>query len=113
MEGMRILDEWPIVEKVVRSLQVVFEKVPVDMVIEIEGTQEIDDVDDDFDFDLGGDGGGGGGRGVVEKEAPEDDKIRLTRDEGAVYNLLDGFPALFVVILGPAFIDIVSTLSGL
>ena len=82
MEGMRILDEWPIVEKVVRSLQGVYEKVPVNQPIVIEGARKKhDDEDDDFDFDLSK---------APAKKGPEGDAIKLTADEGAVYQLLDG-----------------------
>lgn len=83
MEGMRIIDEWPLVEKVVRSMHGVYEKVPVDQPIEIEGAEKDFDEDDDFDFDLGGGGGA--------EEAPAgEERIVLSADEGRVYELLDG-----------------------
>ena len=85
MEGMRIIDEWPIVEKSVRSLAAVYEKVPVDQPVEIEGAEEeFDPEADDFDFDLGG------GGAAAEPAAPTGETIKLTREEGAVYELLDG-----------------------
>jgi hypothetical protein len=81
MEGMRIIDEWPIVEKAVRSMQTVYERVQVNQPIEIEKDEEEDsDDDDDFDFDLG-------------KTSPKEDRpdaIKLSPQEGAVWNLLDG-----------------------
>jgi hypothetical protein len=84
MEGMQIIDEWPIVEKSVRSLNAVYEKVPVDQPIDIEGAEEEFDEDaDDFDFDLGG-------GGSSDSKESRGERITLTKDEGAVYELLDG-----------------------
>lgn len=84
MEGMRIIDEWPIVEKAVRSIHAIYEKVPVDQPIEIEREEKAFDPDsDDFDFDLGG----GGAPAPAVKSG---EKITLSADEGAVYELLDG-----------------------
>ncbi len=81
MEGMRILDEWPIVEKAVPSTSAVFERVPVNQPIEIEAEEsDDDDEDDDFDFDLGASG--------PKDERP--DAIKLSPHEGAIWNLLDG-----------------------
>lgn len=80
MEGMQMIDEWPIIEKTVRSMQLVFEKVAVDQPVEIEGAPQ-DDEDDDFDFDLSSSGPSKSGGG---------ESIKLSRDEGAVYELLDG-----------------------
>lgn len=80
MEGMRIIDEWPIVEKAVRSMQAVYERVPVNQPIVIEKEQADDDEEDEFDFDLGA-------------TTPKDDRpdaIKLSPHEGAVWNLLDG-----------------------
>lgn len=82
MEGMRIIDEWPIVEKVVRSLQPVYEKVDASQPVEIEGEEEESaGDDDDFDFDLGA---------AAPREESDGEKIKLSRDEGAVYQILDG-----------------------
>jgi hypothetical protein len=82
MEGMRIIDEWPIVEKSVRSMHATYEKVSVNQPIQIEGAQAEPD-EDDFDFDLSSGGGARGGGGGEEK-------IVLSPDEGRVYELLDG-----------------------
>jgi len=82
MEGMRIIDEWPIVEKAIRSMHAIYEKVSVNQPIEIEGGESEEDEDDDFDFDLSSGGGGGGGGG--------EEKIVLSTEEGKVYGLLDG-----------------------
>lgn len=84
MEGMRILDEWPIVEKVVRSVQLVYDKVPVNQPIEIEQPEEESEGDDDdFDFDMS-----------APAEKPQakskEEVIKLSAQEGAVWKLLDG-----------------------
>ena len=81
MEGMRIIDEWPIVEKVVRSMSAIYEKLPVNQPIVVEGREEDVGDDDDFDFNLGS---------SKPKDEPEGDRITLSLEEGAVYNLLDG-----------------------
>lgn len=81
MEGMRIIDEWPIVEKAVHSMQAVYERVQVNQPVVIEkGEDEDAEEDDDFDFDLGA-------------ATPKDDRpdaIKLSPQEGAVWNMLDG-----------------------
>jgi len=81
MEGMRILDEWPIVEKVVRSTQAVYEKVPVSLPIEVE-REEIESDDDDFDFDLGS--------AAPKPDVKPHEAIKLSAQEGAVYKWIDG-----------------------
>jgi hypothetical protein len=83
MEGMRILDEWPIVEKVVRSMQLVYERVAVNQPVEIEKPAEAEGDEDDFDFDLGS----AKASGVKTKV---EEKIILSQHDGAVYKLLDG-----------------------
>jgi hypothetical protein len=80
MGGMRVLDEWPIVEKVVRSMAAIYEKLPVSQPIVVEGADEKDD-DDDFDFSLAA---------AAPKDEGDGEKITLSAEEGAVYNLLDG-----------------------
>ncbi|MEM7245499.1 MAG: DUF4388 domain-containing protein [Acidobacteriota bacterium] len=82
MEGMQIIDEWPMIEKVVPNLLVVLEKAPVDMPIEVEKPYQEEDDDDDFDFDLSG--------GGAKEEKPTQETIKLSSDEGAVYELVDG-----------------------
>lgn len=80
MEGMRIIDEWPIVEKAVRSMSTVYERVQVNQPIVIEKEQDDDDEDDDFDFDLG----------AASPKEDRSDAIKLSPHEGAVWPLLDG-----------------------
>ena len=79
MEGARMIDEWPIIEKRIRSYDMVFRKKLTDQEIVVVGADEADEVD--FDADpvparrrkpLGG------------------DKIRISDEEKAIYDLVDG-----------------------
>ncbi len=77
MEGARMLDEWPIVEKVVWSLDLVYQKVPVAQpVIPAEDDDEVEVVEDS----------------TVAKRARDKrlDPIRVSRAEWSVYELVDG-----------------------
>jgi hypothetical protein len=77
MEGARMIDEWPIIEKRIRSYDMVFRRKLTDQEIVVVGAEDADEVD----F---GDGSarkrkGGGG-----------DKIRISQEEKAIYDLVDG-----------------------
>jgi hypothetical protein len=77
MEGARMLDEWPIVEKVVTSLDLVYVKVPVAQpVIPAEDEDEVEVVEDS----------------TLSRRAREKrlDPIRVSRGEWSVYELVDG-----------------------
>jgi hypothetical protein len=77
MEGARMIDEWPIVEKVVWSLDIVYQKVPVAQpVIPAEDEDAVEDVED----------------ASLTKRAREKrfDPIRVSRAEWSVYELVDG-----------------------
>jgi hypothetical protein len=77
MEGARMIDEWPIVEKVVWSLDIVYQKVPVAQpVIPAEDEDTVEDVEDSSL-----------GRRAREKRL---DPIRVSRAEWSVYELVDG-----------------------
>jgi hypothetical protein len=76
MEGARMIDEWPIVEKVVWSLEIVYQKVPVAQpVIPAEDEDAVEDVEDSS----------------LAKRAREKrlDPIRISRAEWSVYELVD------------------------
>ncbi len=76
MEGARMIDEWPIVEKVVWSLDIVYQKVPVEQpVIPAEDEDAVEDVEDSS----------------LSKRAREKrlDPIRVSRAEWSVYELVD------------------------
>jgi hypothetical protein len=77
MEGARMLDEWPIVEKVVWSLDLVYQKVPVAQpVIPAEDDEEVEVVEDT----------------TLARRARDKrlDPIRVSRAEWSVYELVDG-----------------------
>ncbi len=77
MEGATMLDEWPIIEKVVRSTDVVYQRVPFG-----QGVVPSDDEDAEAD----------GGDGSLTKRVRErkDEPIKITRREWSVYELVDG-----------------------
>jgi uncharacterized protein DUF4388 len=81
MEGARMMDEWPIIEKRIRSYEMVFRKKLTDQEIVVVGADEADEID------------------FVEPEVPAkrrrgapgaSDKIRISQEEKAVYDLVDG-----------------------
>ena len=77
MEGARMIDEWPIVEKVVWSLDLVYQRVPVAQpVIPAEAEDAVEDVEDS----------------TLARRAREKrlDPIRVSRAEWSVYELVDG-----------------------
>ena len=77
MEGARMMDEWPIIEKVVRSLDLVFRRVPVGQpVVPAEDDEDVEEVGDS----------------TAERRAktPNEEPVKVTRAEWAVYELVDG-----------------------
>lgn len=70
MEGAQMLDEWPIIERVIKNTDTVFEKTKIEQKIEVSDS-------DDFDFESG----------AVEKKG---DKIKLSQMVFDIYNLVDG-----------------------
>lgn len=77
MEGARMLDEWPIVEKVVWSLDLVYQRILVAQpVIPAEDEDEVEVIDDT----------------TVAKRTRDKrlDPIRVSRAEWSVYELVDG-----------------------
>jgi hypothetical protein len=75
MEGIRMVDEWPIIEKKIPSMDVVFRTVVDPSMIEVgEGESGVDDVL------------GGGKRAAASSLS----KIRLTHEEERVYRKVDG-----------------------
>ena len=76
MEGARMIDEWPIVEKVVWSLDIVYQRVPVAQpVVPAEDEDAVEDVEDS----------------TLARRAREKklDPIRVSRAEWSVYELVD------------------------
>ncbi|HET8798398.1 MAG TPA: DUF4388 domain-containing protein [Thermoanaerobaculia bacterium] len=76
MEGARMIDEWPIIEKRIRSYDMVFRRKLTDQEIVVVGADEADEID----FD----GGSARKRRVIG------DSIRISQEEKAIYDLVDG-----------------------
>lgn len=85
MQGARMVDEWPIIEKVVRSGDLVYQRVPLGQaVIQSEDDAEMEDF----------------GESTFERKAREhrDEPIRISREEWAVYELVDGRRTVSAII---------------
>jgi hypothetical protein len=79
MEGARMIDEWPIIEKRIRSYDMVFRKKLTDQEIVVVGADEADEID--FDASPAKKRKAGAGAG---------DKIRISQEEKSIYDLVDG-----------------------
>lgn len=81
MEGARMIDEWPIIEKRIRSATMVFRKKNTGAEIVVVGGDDVDEVD----FDTPG-------QGVAKrkKTAGGTERIRISEEEKQVLDLLDG-----------------------
>ena len=76
MEGARMIDEWPIIEKRIRSSNMVFRRKASGAEIVVVGGEDVDEVD----FDSG----------PAKKKKAGGDKIRISEEEKQVFDLLDG-----------------------
>jgi hypothetical protein len=78
MEGMRMLDEWPIIEKVIRSPELIYQRIAVG--------QDVVPADVEDELDLA--------ESTLDKKsysyAKKDESIKISRPEWAVYELVDG-----------------------
>ena len=75
MEGARMIDEWPMIEKKIRSYDMVFRKRPLDGRAAVQSPQAADaDADDS----------------ATRRAKSTEDNIRISRDEQLVYDLVDG-----------------------
>jgi uncharacterized protein DUF4388 len=77
MEGARMIDEWPIIEKRVRNYDMVFRKKLTDQEIVVVGADEADEID--FDGDS-----------VKRRRGGFGDKIRISPTEKWIYDMVDG-----------------------
>ena len=77
MEGARMIDEWPIIEKRIRSYDMVFRKKPMTQEIVVVGADEADELD--FDEPS-----------PKKKKGPGADKIRISQDENQIFQLVNG-----------------------
>ena len=75
MEGARMIDEWPIIEKRIRSYDMVFRKKLTDQEIVVSG--DADEID--FDGDI-----------TRSRRRGISDKIRISQEEKSIYDLVDG-----------------------
>src|SRR5215212_3823701 len=78
MEGARMMDEWPIIEKRIRSYDLVFRKKLTDQEILVVGADEADEIE----FD--------GESTRARKRGSAGDKVRISPDEKAIFDLVDG-----------------------
>src|SRR5687767_9619335 len=88
MEGARMMDEWPIIEKRLRSYSMVFRKKANEQEIVVVGADDADEVD----FD---------GEASATKKKPSrpgGDKIRISQEEKSVYDMVDGTKTLGDII---------------
>jgi hypothetical protein len=82
MEGARMIDEWPIIEKRIRSYDMVFRKKQIAQEIAVVGAEDADEID--FDESTAG-------RATRKKRnAGQENKIRISREENSVYEMADG-----------------------
>ena len=77
MEGARMIDEWPIIEKRIRSYDMVFRKKLTDQEIVVVGAEDADEID----FD---------GNAARRRKGSLADTIRITQEEKAIYSMVDG-----------------------
>src|SRR5438445_1070229 len=80
MEGARMIDEWPIIEKRIRSYDMVFRKKSTGAELLVVGGEDVDEVD----FDAGGP------PAKRKKTAGGTERIRISEEEKQVYDVLGG-----------------------
>ncbi|MGZ4808066.1 MAG: DUF4388 domain-containing protein [Thermoanaerobaculia bacterium] len=78
MEGARMIDEWPIIEKRIRSYEMVFRKKVTDQELVVVGAEDADEVDFNSDDSH------------AKKRRGAGEKIRISQEEKTLYNLVDG-----------------------
>jgi hypothetical protein len=76
MEGARMIDEWPIIEKRIRSYDMIFRRKATTQEIVVVSADEADHVD----FD----------ETKMRKKSAASDKIRISEEEKSIYDLVDG-----------------------
>jgi hypothetical protein len=83
MEGARMIDEWPIIERRIRSDQMILRQTEAGKELDLS-VSSIVDSDIEFDFGFGGETD----QAVAVQEKSE--KLALTADEREIMNLVDG-----------------------
>jgi hypothetical protein len=79
MEGARMMDEWPIIEKRIRSYDMIFRKKLTDQEIVVVGEDEADEIDFDPTSPS-----------KKKKKNLGKDQIRISEAEKMIYDLVDG-----------------------
>lgn len=82
MEGARMIDEWPIIEKRIRSGDMVFRKKASGQELVVVGGDDVDEIDFDADSAAAARKKRSSGAGA--------EKIRISQEEKQVFDLLDG-----------------------
>ena len=88
MEGARMVDEWPLIERRIRSDQMVFRLSEAARRIDLE-RKDNDETETEFEFDLGALGLGDDAP-AAESAAPVQDESPLADDEREILRLIDG-----------------------
>jgi len=78
MEGARMIDEWPIIEKRIRSYDLIFRKKLTDQEIVVVGAEDADEID--FDAEAV----------KKKKRGGIGEQIRISQEEKAIYDMVDG-----------------------
>ena len=81
LEGVRMVDEWPIIERRVTSLDLVFRKQKTEEPVIIADDDEAEDIAAELDRALSA--------GEPEVK-PSEEGVRITMQEAAIYRLVDG-----------------------
>jgi len=82
MEGARMIDEWPIIERRIKSDKMIFKKTEAGLAAD-KPVESI--VEEGVDFDFGFDGGGPRG-----DQQPGEGEIKLSADEREILRMVDG-----------------------
>jgi len=80
MEGARMIDEWPIIEKRIRNYDMVFRKKPIAQEIVVVSADDVDEVD--FDEDPGAK--------KKKKKTADSNAIKISQEENLVYLKVNG-----------------------
>jgi hypothetical protein len=80
MEGARMIDEWPIIEKRIRSYDMIFRKKLTDQEIVVVGADEADEID----FD------GSPAKKKKKHAGGFSEQIRISQEEKFIYDMVDG-----------------------
>ncbi|MBI2212058.1 MAG: DUF4388 domain-containing protein [Acidobacteria bacterium] len=79
MEGARMIDEWPIIEKRIRSQEMIFRKKEIAQEIVVVSADDADEVAFDGDASR-----------LKKKKKTDSNKIRISEEENAVYRAING-----------------------